>query len=397
MFYPDNDTGIDVMPEIAAKRSDTVKWFTKGGKGIAPTVPGQDTWNIWQAELLNILNLAGIKPDKTKLDQIAQAILLIAGAAAEGKIDGDIAYRDKENRFQKKNYFDGEVCVNGAAFFNGGVSIDRGDTIYWGGRDSTASAYLEHHVQGGRGGNTPGLWFCISGYDTGGKFYFRGTPVGGGVADGGRELSPLVVEYVDDGGQIQHYNVYHEGNLDPVMSIDNSYFPDEKGNINLNMYPGPGQDGSYAMVTFYLSISTESGTRRVSGIDIGQLIEGSRIFSGTDPYGVWQSTGSASAPQITPMPEVKPTATVLARRYPVLSIDKLINLRDPVPIYSGSITKGYTLESIDLTCNIDGVVGDVIFTASPNDYEEYGRQVYENAVAGVYGVLPPLPSPGVTS
>ncbi|ECC1559552.1 hypothetical protein FNI18_05950 [Salmonella enterica subsp. salamae] len=146
MFYPDNETGIDVMPEIAPKQSDTVKWFTKGGKGIEPTVPGQDTWNIWQAELLNILNLAEIRPDKSKLDQIAQAIKLIAGAVVEKEvgdgrflevdknlaeiaaneinapaaqkearknigIDGDIAFRDKENTFTKPNTFKDEVSA----------------------------------------------------------------------------------------------------------------------------------------------------------------------------------------------------------------------------------------------------------------------------------------------
>ncbi|EEE2001892.1 hypothetical protein CI266_002190 [Salmonella enterica subsp. enterica serovar Kotte] len=171
MFYPDNETGIDVMPEIAPKQSNTVKWFTKGGKGVEPTVPGQDTWNIWQAELLNILNLANIKPDKTKLDQIAQAIKLIASAAiekevGEGKflevdknlaeiaaksnapaaqemarknigIDGDIAYRDKENTFAKPNTFSDEVTVENT------LNIGKlGTTATWGIHFARSSTYI---------------------------------------------------------------------------------------------------------------------------------------------------------------------------------------------------------------------------------------------------------------
>ncbi|EHM3442341.1 hypothetical protein K2B09_003882 [Salmonella enterica subsp. enterica] len=393
MFYPDNDTGIDVMPEIAAKRSDTVKWFTKGGKGIAPTVPGQDTWNIWQAELLNILNLAGIKPDKTKLDQIAQAIRLIAGAVAEGKIDGDIAYRDKENQFQKKNYFNGEVCVNGAAFFNGGVSIDRGDTIYWGGRDSTAPAYLEHHVQGGRGGNTQGLWFCISGYDTGGKFYFRGTPVGGGVADGGRELSPLVVEYVDDGGQIQHYNVYHKGNLDPVTSINN-ITPDSSGNVDVNVSPKFNGDGAYSSVVVYFNADKTSGkVGEFFPFELGQILPGSRLrptslvyttdwtggesgFYSADESlpGIWRLCAPASVSGVVNSAR----AYLLVNRIPIGTINAFSNIRSPDGLSTDA-------KAAELTCDIAGVGTDLLFTASPNDPEEYGRQLYVNAMAGMYG------------
>ncbi|WP_414476749.1 hypothetical protein [Klebsiella pneumoniae] len=103
MYFVDNDTGVDAMPEVAPKQSDTVKWFTKGGGGTSPTVPGQDTWNIWQAELLNILNAAGISPDKTKLDQLATAIKSLA--VSEVGIDGDVAYRDKDNAFTEENVF----------------------------------------------------------------------------------------------------------------------------------------------------------------------------------------------------------------------------------------------------------------------------------------------------
>lgn len=166
MFYPDNETGIDVMPEIAPKQSDTVKWFTKGGKGIEPTVPGQDTWNIWQAELLNILNLAEIRPDKSKLDQIAQAIKLIAGAVVEkevgdGKflevdknlaeiaaneinaptaqkearknigIDGDIAYRDRQNTFTEINTFKDELVAEDVLHI-GRQGYKLGGLHFWG-------------------------------------------------------------------------------------------------------------------------------------------------------------------------------------------------------------------------------------------------------------------------
>ncbi|EHM5649162.1 phage tail protein, partial [Salmonella enterica subsp. enterica serovar Urbana] len=74
MFYVDNGSGIPNMPDIAEKRADTPQWFSEGKGNQQITWPGADFFNMWQAEGLNILAAAGMKPDKTKLNQLALAI-----------------------------------------------------------------------------------------------------------------------------------------------------------------------------------------------------------------------------------------------------------------------------------------------------------------------------------
>uniref|UniRef100_UPI0035C77DC8 phage tail protein n=1 Tax=Serratia quinivorans TaxID=137545 RepID=UPI0035C77DC8 len=78
MFHIDNDSSAAIMPKVHPPRFAQTRWFTEGGEGIEPTYPGADWFNIIQAEMLNVLTLAGIAPDKTKLDQFAQAIRLMS-------------------------------------------------------------------------------------------------------------------------------------------------------------------------------------------------------------------------------------------------------------------------------------------------------------------------------
>ncbi|WP_279716951.1 hypothetical protein [Chelonobacter oris] len=74
MFHLDNESGISNLPAIAPLRSQQRLWFTEGGHGNAISYPGADWFNIVQAELLNVLDEAGIAPDKGQLNQIAQTI-----------------------------------------------------------------------------------------------------------------------------------------------------------------------------------------------------------------------------------------------------------------------------------------------------------------------------------
>lgn len=83
MWHVDNNTGTPTMPTIAPVAETVPQWFTEGGPGDEPSVPGADTWNIWQAELLNILTAANVVPDKFKLNQIAEAIQLLIGQGIE--------------------------------------------------------------------------------------------------------------------------------------------------------------------------------------------------------------------------------------------------------------------------------------------------------------------------
>lgn len=78
MFPIDNASSVADMPPIHPQLFTQPRWFTEGGEGIEPTYPGSDWFNIIQAEMLNVLALAGIAPDKTKMDQFAQAIRMMS-------------------------------------------------------------------------------------------------------------------------------------------------------------------------------------------------------------------------------------------------------------------------------------------------------------------------------
>ncbi|EHM8523633.1 hypothetical protein KG734_004608 [Salmonella enterica] len=70
------------MPALSPAQSNTPTWFTEGDKNKGISWIGQDWLNILQAELLNILSEAGIKPDKGKLNQLTLSIKAIITANA---------------------------------------------------------------------------------------------------------------------------------------------------------------------------------------------------------------------------------------------------------------------------------------------------------------------------
>ncbi|EAW4371228.1 tail fiber protein [Salmonella enterica] len=65
------------MPALSPAQSHTPTWFTEGDKNKGISWIGQDWLNILQAELLNILSEAGIKPDKGRLNQLTLSIKAI--------------------------------------------------------------------------------------------------------------------------------------------------------------------------------------------------------------------------------------------------------------------------------------------------------------------------------
>lgn len=77
MYYIDNNSGSPNMPALSPVQSNTPTWFTEGDKNKGISWIGQDWLNILQAELLNILSEAGIKPDKGKLNQLTLSIKAI--------------------------------------------------------------------------------------------------------------------------------------------------------------------------------------------------------------------------------------------------------------------------------------------------------------------------------
>lgn len=79
-YWPDTGTGVDTQPARKPLQSAIRKYFTEGGIGQAPTVPGGDWFNQMTNEVLNVLEAAGIEPSKTDDDQLLQAILRVSNA-----------------------------------------------------------------------------------------------------------------------------------------------------------------------------------------------------------------------------------------------------------------------------------------------------------------------------
>lgn len=100
MYGLDNASGVNVMPKIAPVGSASPLWFTEGGAGLAASYPGQDWFNMVQAELLNVLTAGGVKPEKGKLNQLADAI---------SKIISKDGYATKE---ELKNKIDKDSAAN---------------------------------------------------------------------------------------------------------------------------------------------------------------------------------------------------------------------------------------------------------------------------------------------
>ncbi|WP_430480869.1 hypothetical protein QUC30_16625 [Aeromonas caviae] len=74
MYWPDTNTGVDVEPTRKPVASAVRKFFTEGGVGQPPTVPGGDWFNQITNELLNVVTAAGLEPSKTEDDQLLKAV-----------------------------------------------------------------------------------------------------------------------------------------------------------------------------------------------------------------------------------------------------------------------------------------------------------------------------------
>lgn len=77
MYWPDTNTVVDVEPARKPVASAVRKYFTEGGAGVPPSVPGGDWFNQVTNELLSVLAAAGIDPSKTDDDQLLEAIQAI--------------------------------------------------------------------------------------------------------------------------------------------------------------------------------------------------------------------------------------------------------------------------------------------------------------------------------
>lgn len=89
MYALDNDSGVQIMPDIKAQQfnANEPRWFTEGGNGVAPSYPGADWFNIVQSELLAVLTAGNITPNKTELNQLTLAIQSIINQSLANQFD----------------------------------------------------------------------------------------------------------------------------------------------------------------------------------------------------------------------------------------------------------------------------------------------------------------------
>lgn len=74
MYWPDTNTGVTTQPPRKPVISAIRMYFSEGGPGQPPTVPGGDWFNTVTNELLAILDMMGVSPDKADDNQIATAL-----------------------------------------------------------------------------------------------------------------------------------------------------------------------------------------------------------------------------------------------------------------------------------------------------------------------------------
>ncbi|MDO2952550.1 hypothetical protein, partial [Aeromonas simiae] len=80
MYWPDTNTGVDIEPARKPVASLVRQYFTEGGAGQAPTVPGGDWFNQLTNELINLIAAAGISPSKSDDDQLLYAVQALSKA-----------------------------------------------------------------------------------------------------------------------------------------------------------------------------------------------------------------------------------------------------------------------------------------------------------------------------
>lgn len=89
MYHLDNVSGVPEMPEPKDTQSISPRWFGESQEQGGISWPGADWFNVVQAELLNLLEAAGIEPDKKSFDQLSRAIPVLGDAGLRTDLKGD--------------------------------------------------------------------------------------------------------------------------------------------------------------------------------------------------------------------------------------------------------------------------------------------------------------------
>ena len=79
-YWPDTGTGVDTQPARKPVQSALRKYFTEGGIGQPPTVPGGDWFNQMTNEVLNVVAAAGLTPSKEDDEQLLKSITFLSKA-----------------------------------------------------------------------------------------------------------------------------------------------------------------------------------------------------------------------------------------------------------------------------------------------------------------------------
>ncbi|EBU8551925.1 phage tail protein [Salmonella enterica subsp. enterica serovar Telelkebir] len=178
-------------------------------------------------------------------------------------------------------------------------------------------------------------------------------------------------------------------NSDPVLTV-NDIKPDDKGNVNTaSGYPLPNGDGAFNFVSVFATVTPLSV---ISGCDMAAAILSNSTGSGDAIMyqagylpGIWTPLVSIKKSERT---VAELDGAGMAQRIPVGSISKITNIKNPYyPTGLTNVLGVYDTDYICFECDIDGVGTGITFASYKKDAEEYGRQLYQNALSGEYGVV----------
>lgn len=182
-------------------------------------------------------------------------------------------------------------------------------------------------------------------------------------------------------------------NSNPVLSV-NDIKPDDKGNVNTaSGYPLPNGDGAFNLISpIGLVGSSVPALSIFSGCDIAStsFVRNSStldltIASSSLLPGVWMTLVSMVSNIVIDGPL---SAAGMAQRIPIGSTSKFTNIKNPFyPVALGNNVNVYDTNYICFVCDIDGVGTGITFASYKDDIEDYGRQLYQNALSGMYGVV----------
>ncbi|EED0144999.1 TPA: phage tail protein [Escherichia coli] len=182
-------------------------------------------------------------------------------------------------------------------------------------------------------------------------------------------------------------------NINPVMTV-NHLQPDSDGNVNVDSgYAKLGGDGAFNLVALFPQQSEPDATNKtMPGYRLSSVIfkanPSLEILAHGYLFGLWELI---AIPLVTVSSGYElnggVSGAVMARRIPVGNINKFSNIKKPHYPQGRGVVGTYETAYINIECDIEGVGTGLIFTTNNNDVEEYGRQLYQNAINGMYGTV----------